>query len=382
MKHPFTLLLALTVLTGCRPEPEVALPPAAPVPEAVLVTSNEEIALIDAAGLDFAERRVIDVYERVAPAVVNVTTQVLGRSFFFDAVPQEGSGSGFVISTEGHILTNYHVIEGAQRVEVTFSDDTVMSARVVGADPQNDLAVLEVPSLPAELEPIPLGTSEGLQVGQRAIAIGNPFGEFDRTLTTGVVSALERTLQSSNGREISGIIQTDAAINRGNSGGPLLDSAGRVIGINTAIFSPTGTSAGVSFAVPVDTVRRVVPDLLRYGRYRHPTLGIRYAHALNPTLSRALELPVDRGLLLVQLAQGSPLEGFIREAQRRAVLGNRRFYLGGDVLTHIDGRSVGSREEVQRLLENRYSVGDTVTLTLLRDGQERRLEVRLAEAVG
>ncbi len=210
-------------------------------------------ALVDAAGLDIEERRIVDVYERVAPSVVSITTRVLRRNFFFEVTPEEGAGSGFVLDRQGHILTNYHVIAEAERIEVNFGEDTVYPARVVGLDRRNDIALIRVDA-PAELlEPVELGTSANLRVGQRAIAIGNPFGQFGRTLTTGVISALGRTLEGQDGRTITGIIQTDAAINRGNSGGPLLDSSGRVIGINTAIFSPTGASAGVGFAVPVDT---------------------------------------------------------------------------------------------------------------------------------
>jgi S1-C subfamily serine protease len=336
--------------------------------------------MIDAAGLDFAEKRVIDVYERVSPAVVNITTQVLRRSFFFEIIPEEGAGSGFVLDKEGHILTNYHVIEGAQRIEVTFIDETTLPAKVVGADPRNDIAVLQVEAPPELLVPVELGTSANLQVGQRAIAIGNPFGQFGGTLTTGVISALNRTLQGQDGREVSGIIQTDAAINRGNSGGPLLDSAGRVIGINTAIFSPSGTSAGVGFAVPVDTIHRILPDLLTLGRYRHPWLGVRYAYRLTPGLANILDLPVDKGLLLVELYRGSPLalKG-VQGAQQETILGNQRIFIGGDILTTIDGEEVTSIDSLQILLETKYQVGDTVNVTLLRNGEERTITVELAE---
>ncbi|MBV7330256.1 trypsin-like peptidase domain-containing protein, partial [Chloroflexi bacterium TSY] len=236
-------------------------------PERVAITyesgpTNETLAIIDAAGLDIAEQRIINVYDRVSPSVVNITTQVLRRTFFFDVVPEEGAGSGFVLDVDGHILTNYHVIQGASDIEVNFSDGRALSAQIVGVDQRNDVAVLKVDAPPQLLVPVVLGTSHDLRVGQRAVAIGNPFGQFGHTLTTGVVSALGRALEGPDGRMITGIIQTDAAINRGNSGGPLLDSSGRVIGINTAIFSPSGSSAGVGFAVPVDTVRRLWPDLL------------------------------------------------------------------------------------------------------------------------
>jgi S1-C subfamily serine protease len=313
--------------------------------------------------------------------VVNITTQVLQRSFFFEVIPAEGAGSGFVLDNDGHILTNYHVIEGAQRIEVTFSDETALPATVVGADPRNDIAVLLVENAPPGLlVPVELGQSATLQVGQRAIVIGNPFGQFGRTLTTGVVSALERTLQGSDGRQISSVIQTDAAINRGNSGGPLLDSSGRVIGINTAIFSPSGVNAGVGFAVPVDTLKRILPDLLKLGRYRHPWLGIRYAYRITPALAKELDLPVHSGLLLVEVFQNSPLaEQGVQGAQQELILGNQRVYSGGDILTAINGQPVSSFEELDTLLESRYHVGDSVTLTLWRNNQETSITVELAE---
>ncbi len=372
------LLLGCDLSLALTPTPVPTLPPA-PIPT-VSAPAGNDVALIDAAGLDFAERRIVDVYRRVAPSVVNITTQVLRRSFFFEAIPEEGAGSGFVLDKEGHILTNFHVIQGAQTVEVSFSDETVLPAEVVGVDPSNDIAVLRVEAPPELLVPVELGQSANLQVGQRAIAIGNPFGQFSRTLTIGVISALERTLQGPDGREISGVIQTDAAINRGNSGGPLLDSAGRVIGINTAIFSPSGTSSGVGFAVPADTVHRVLPDLLALGYYRHPGLGIRYAYRLTPGLVRALDLPVEQGLLLVELHPGSPLtEQGVRGAQREAILGNQRVYIGGDVLTAVDGQAVSSLEGLRTLLDTGYQVGDTVMVTVVRDGQEMAIRVTLVE---
>jgi S1-C subfamily serine protease len=337
-------------------------------------------ALIDAIGRDFAERRIIEVYERVSPAVVNITTQVLRRTFFFEVIPEEGAGSGFVLDTEGHILTNYHVIRNARQIEVIFFDETTLPAQVVGADPRNDIAVLQVDAPLDLLAPVELGQSDNLMVGQRAIVIGNPFGQFGGTLTVGVISALNRTLESQDGREMSGIIQTDAAINRGNSGGPLLDSAGRVIGINTAIFSPSGTNVGVGFAVPVDTIRRVLPDLLTLGRYRHPWLGIRYAYPLSPGLADILDLPVERGLLLVELYRDGPLDQVgALGAQQEAVVGNQRLYIGGDILTAIDDQAVTGFEDLFQLLETRYKADDTVTVTLLRGEQEMSVTVTLAE---
>ena len=342
--------------------------------------ANASVAQIDAAGLDFAERRIIDVYERVSPSVVSITTETLRRGFFFEVIPQEGSGSGFILDADGHILTNYHVIKGAQRIEVNFGDDTVLEARAVGVDPRNDVAVLRVDALPTGVYPVDLGTSTGLHVGQRAIAIGNPFGQFGRTLTTGVISALDRTLEGPDERTITGIIQTDAAINRGNSGGPLLDSSGRVIGVNTAIFSPSGASAGVGFAVPIDTVKRLLPDLLALGRYRHPWLGIRYAYAIRPGFAEQLNLPVSEGLLLVQLYRGSPLmQADVVGAQREIIVGNQRVYVGGDIVVAVDGHSMATIDALETYLEDNYRVGDTVTLTLMRDGNQFDLPIVLGE---
>ena len=343
-------------------------------------SSNEALALIDEAGRDFAEKRVMEVYDRVAPSVVTITTTVVQLSFLFEPVPTEGAGSGFVVDEEGRIVTNYHVIEGAQRIEVTFADGAVVPARVVGVDPINDLAVLQVDPEGLALVPVELGSSADLQVGQRAIAIGNPFGQFGQSLTTGVISALDRTLRGSEDRQITGVIQTDAAINRGNSGGPLLDSAGRVIGVNTAIFSPSGTNAGLGFAIPVDTVERVLPELIEFGRYRHPWLGIVGAYDLTEGLAQALRLPVEDGLLLVRLHPDSPLlRAGVRGAQRQAVLGNSRVFLGGDLVVAVEDHPVVSRGDLRTFLESNHSVGDEIEVTIVRDGHERQVTVALAE---
>ena len=390
-------LMSLLLMTGCTPRslmpwaaatatpvPTWTPPPiATPVPTAALATTLDNAnlaALVDAMGIDFAERRVIDAYQRVAPSVVNITTQVLRRSYFYNPVPEEGTGSGFVIDTEGRILTNFHVVNDAERIEVGFSDDTVLPGRVIGLDARNDLAVVQVDAPADLLVPVEFGTSANLRVGQRAIAIGNPFGQFERTLTTGVISALGRSLEGSDGRTITGVIQTDAAINRGNSGGPLLDSSGRVIGINTAIFSPSGTNAGVGFAVPVDTIRRVLPDLLAYGRYRHPWLGIRYAYAVTSGLAQTLQLPAENGLLLVQLLDGSPLgDAGLQGAQRETIVGNQRVYVGGDLLTRVDDTPITSYEQLDAFLEDNFTVGDSVTISGFRNGEPFAAEITLGE---
>lgn len=384
---PLALAAAVTLAcagfgraTPVPPTPTTPPPTATPVVADVSELSNTEIALIDQYGLDIAERRVIDVYRQVSASVVNINTEVLQQTFFFRAVPAEGAGSGFVLDTDGHILTNYHVIEDAQSIEVTFIDETSLPATVVGTDPRNDVAVLKVDAPAGLLQPVVLGESNNLAVGQRAIAIGNPFGQFDNTLTTGVISAVGRSLEGPDGRTITGVIQTDAAINSGNSGGPLLNSSGQVIGINTAIFSPSGANAGVGFAVPVDTVRRMLPDLLSIGRYRHPGIGVQAAYSIRPGLAGALDLPVESGLLLVQLNQGGPLDAAgVVGTQREVIIGNRRIYIGGDILVSINGTPITNVEALDEFLEDSYQVGDSVTVSLVRDGNPFDVTVELAE---
>lgn len=386
LRGVFSYLVIGLMVSGCglfpatiTPGQVMAAPTVAPAP--ILVpTPTEDIAYVDATGLDIAERRVVDVYQRVAPSVVSITTQVLRQNFFFDTVPEEASGSGFVLDTQGHILTNNHVIEGAQDISVSFSDQTVLHATVVGSDPRNDIAVLQVEAGNELLSPVVLGDAANLKVGQRAIAIGNPFGQFGRTLTTGVIIALNRTLQGSDQRTITGIIQTDAAINHGNSGGPLLDSSGRVIGITTAIFSPSGASAGVGFAVPVNTVKRLLPDLLRLGHYRHPWLGVRYAYGITDRLAEILKLPVTKGLLVVQLDTTGPLaQAGILGAQRETIIGNQRVYIGGDILLAVDGNEVSTVDSLETWLEDHHQVGDSVTVTYLHEGQQQNIAVTLGE---
>jgi len=385
------ILLLLLWLVGCQPgqlnqfipamRTPMLVPTFTPTPELLSAAGapTEDPAFVDAQGLDLAERRIINVYERVAPSVVSITTQVLRRGFFFE-VPEEGAGSGFILDQEGHILTNYHVIDGAQSIDVSINDDFVAPATVVGIDRRNDIAVLKVEA-PAEiLRPVELGSSENLRVGQRAIAIGNPFGQFGRTLTIGVISALDRTIEGSDNRTITGIIQTDAAINRGNSGGPLLDSSGRVIGINTAIFSPTGSNAGVGFAVPVDTIHRVLPDLLTLGYYRHPWLGLRSGYSLSPGLAEVLQLPVSQGILIVQVEAGGPLDRVgVLGAQQEVIIGNRRAYVGGDILLQINDHPITGVDNLESHIEDTYRMGDNVRLLLLRERQEYEVTVTLAE---
>lgn len=346
-----------------------------PAPVVIIVTPTP------VSDLDVAERRIVEVYQRVSLAVVNITTQVLRSSFFYGIYPEEGSGSGFVFDLQGHIITNYHVVEDADEIVASFGEGLEMPARVVGIDPPNDLAVIKVDELPPGVEPIELGDSDTLQVGQRAIAIGNPFGQFERTLTVGVVSAVNRMIDLDGERVLRGVIQTDASINRGNSGGPLLDSQGRLIGVNTAIFSPSGTSAGVGLAIPVNKLKRVVPVLIERGRYPHPWLGIEgLGYPLYPELAQALDLPVKEGLLIAQLYRDSPaLRAGIRGATDEVIVGRRRLLVGGDVLTAIDGVPVTSWDDLEAYLDERTDVGQTVTLTLWRAQVRIEVQVLLAQ---
>jgi S1-C subfamily serine protease len=347
-----------------------------PVPTPTNTPTPVSVSSVD---LEPGEQIIINVYKKAAPSVVNIKTQVLQWDFFFGVYPEEGAGSGFVYDKEGHIVTNYHVVEGAQSIEVSFGEDLSVPAEVVGTDPLNDLAVLKVDVPPDKLVPVELGDSSTLQVGQWAIAIGNPFGRFERTLTVGVVSALNRTLELESGRIIRNLIQTDAAINPGNSGGPLLDSKGRVIGVNTAIVSPSRASAGVGFAIPVNVLKRVVPELIAYGRYRHPWLGV-VGYTITPTLARRLNLPVDQGVLVAQVYRGSPAhKAGIRGAKDQVVIGSRIILVGGDIITAIDNTPIKGMDFLNAYLEDNTQVGQTVELSILRDGKPLKVKVVLEE---
>lgn len=339
------------------------------------------------AALDIAEKRVIDVYERSAPAVVSVLVRSTFYSFFSGAYQQEGEGSGFVIDEAGHIITNYHVIRDSDSISVVFADGSSHAATLTGWDAGNDLALLKLETLPANVQPIPLGDATNLRVGQRAIAIGNPFGRFGQTLTTGVISALNRSIEGQREGNVTttiyDIIQTDAAINRGNSGGPLLNSSGELIGINTAIFSPSGTSTGVGFAVSVETLKRILPDLKRLGYYRNPTLGVEAGYNLDDSIARELNLPSQQGVLLVRLAYNSPLlEQGIQGAQQQQYFRGQLIYLGGDILLSINGEAINSLRQLRDTIVNHYVVGDEVTLRVLhyaRSWQEKEVTVTLQE---
>lgn len=369
------LLTSAAAACTVSPPPQAAVGISPATPEPLLAAPAVE------PGLDVAERRIIEVYQRVSGAVVNVNSQVLRSNFFYGVYPEEGSGSGFVWDAAGHIVTNYHVVADASTITVSFGEGSEVDAQVVGIDPPNDLAVLRAAFLPDGVTPIELGDSDGLLVGQRAIAIGNPFGQFERTLTVGVISAVNRTVEVGDNQVLRGVIQTDASINRGNSGGPLLDSSGRLIGVNTAIYSPSGTSAGVGLAIPANKLKRVVPELIATGRFPHPWLGVEgLGYPLSAELARVLRLPVSQGLLIAQVFSDSPAQrAGIRPAQQEALVGRRRMYLGGDLLVAVDGRPLATWDDLNAYLEEQTRVGQQVTLTIWREGQRLTVPVELGE---
>jgi S1-C subfamily serine protease len=317
------------------------------------------------------ERSTINLFRQASPAVVNITAIGVERDLFtlnLYQIPQ-GTGSGFVWDINGDIITNFHVIQNADSAQVTLADQSNWKARVVGVAPDKDLAVLRIDAPSNRLRPIPIGTSKDLQVGQSVYAIGNPFG-LDQTLTTGVISALNREIESVTRRPIQGVIQSDAAINPGNSGGPLLDSAGRLIGVNTAIYSPSGTSAGIGFAIPVDTVNRIVPELIRSGKIIRPGLGIQIA---DDQIAQRLGVT---GILVVDVARGSAAAKAGIQPTRRDAEGRLRL---GDIITAIDGKKVESPNDLYLLLE-KYKIGDAVNISILRNGKTVQAKVAL-EAV-
>ena len=316
------------------------------------------------------EKATIELFEKSRDSVVFITTKALVRDRWTRnvfTVPR-GTGSGFIWDQAGHVVTNFHVIQGASEATVRLSDGSDYRAALVGASPSHDIAVLRIGIGFKRPPPVPLGTSSDLKVGQKVFAIGNPFG-LDWTLTTGIVSALDRSL-SGNGVTIEHLIQTDAAINPGNSGGPLLDSAGRLIGINTAIYSPSGASAGIGFAVPVDTVNRVVPQLIRDGKYNRPSLGIHLDEGINERLKPLLGL---KGIVILRVSPGSAAE---QAGLKGATITPDGGIVPGDIITAVDGKPVDTVSRLLARLDD-FSVGDTVKITVLRGGRTLEMAVAL-----
>jgi S1-C subfamily serine protease len=320
------------------------------------------------------------LYEQAGPAVVNITTTAYTWDVFrFGIIPQQGVGSGFLLDADGHIVTNDHVVREASELEVTLADGTRLAARLVGRDPHTDLAVVRVDLPPGHpVRVLPLADSSTVRVGQLAIAIGNPFG-FEQTVTVGVVSSVGRTVRTPQGRPMRGVLQTDAAINPGNSGGPLLNTRGEVIGINTLIFSPSGGSVGVGFAVASNTARRWLPELIARGRAAHPWAGME-TQPLTPRLAEALRLPVREGLLVTAVAPGGPAaQAGLRGGTAQVRVGNQRVIIGGDVITAVDGRRFPDGEALDAYIEDTKRVGDVLRVEYLRDGREATVELRLGE---
>jgi putative serine protease PepD len=312
--------------------------------------------------------------------VANILTKATEYDFFMDPVPVEGAGSGFVIDARGYILTNFHVVEGAQSIEVVLGDQSRYPAKFIGADQRNDVALVKVDPKGKHLVALTLGDSSTLQVGQKVLAIGNPFG-FQSTLTTGVVSALGRTVQTSQTTFIDEAIQTDAAINRGNSGGPLINTHGQVIGINSAIYTPSGTTAGIGFAIPINTAKNIANDLITDGHVHRAFLGVE-TWPVSGWLSEALDLPVKEGLLVEKTTEGGPAAASgIQGGNRVAQAGMRRIHIGGDVIVAIDSQKVANQFDVNVLL-NRKRPGDTVKVTLYRGGKKMDVPVKLGERTG
>ncbi len=323
------------------------------------------------------EANSIEVYKRVSPAVVNITSTTVDFDFFFNAVPKQGSGSGSIIDAQGHILTNFHVIQGARLLEVTLSDKRKVKATMVGQDVSNDLAVIRTERAKTPFQFVKLGSSSNLQVGQKVLAIGNPFG-LEGTLTTGVISSLRRSIRAENGRLIDDVIQTDAAINPGNSGGPLLDSHGEMIGINSQIFSTSGGNIGIGFAIPVDTAKRIIPELISEGRVRRPYARLS-GYEITPELAEVLELPVGHGILVARTRSDDSfaLAG-IRGGRQTYLVGNSLMILGGDIIAEVDGQAIHSMAQLDRMIENKKP-GEIINVKIHRQNQTMTIRVTLIE---
>jgi S1-C subfamily serine protease len=344
-----------------------------PISQASRYWSGPDVAR--SAGLSTDELNNIDIYKSAHLATVNITSTVYRRTIFLEIYPSKDQGSGFLISGEGKILTNNHVVANEHQLEVTLSDQSKYKATLLSRDEANDLALLQI--VPRKKLPwLRLGDSEGLQVGQKVLAIGNPFG-LDGTLTTGVVSALARDIRGENDRKLEGLIQTDAAINMGNSGGPLLDSAGDVIGINTAILGPNGGSIGIGFAMPINRAKLMLDDL-QAGRKR-PRLGVSVVPVAGD-YADALNLPTQGGLLITEVERGSAADqAGLRGGTETVQIGNAQLNVGGDLIMSIDGHPVDREDAISRALSRKHA-GDTLELTVFRHGRTVNIRVKLGEA--
>lgn len=326
---------------------------------------------------DSEEQNNIAVYKKVLPSVVNITSTTLVFDFFYGTVPQQGQGSGFILDKSGHILTNYHVIAGANRgIEVQLSNKQHYEAKIVGADRVHDLALLQIKA--PNLQPVTLANSSNLQVGQKVYAIGNPFG-LNGTMTRGIISSI-RSVRNQDGAPIEDAIQTDAAINPGNSGGPLLDSSGNVIGINTMIESNGAEqSSGIGFAIPINTAKAVLGDLIRYGRVKRPSLGI-VSYAIGPDLASQMGLAADSGVLIQHVLPGGAAErAGLHGGNEQAYVGNTPIMLGGDLIVAIDGQQVTDQQDISVIMD-KHQAGDTVSVTVMRGHRQMTFKLILGEA--
>ncbi len=318
----------------------------------------------------------IQIYKAAREGTVNVTSVVYRQDWFFQVYPEQGAGSGFIINSDGEILTNYHVVRGSRDLSVTLENKKTYKARLLGVDTRNDLALIKV-NIGYKLPVLPLGNSDALEVGQKVLAIGNPFGQFGGTLTTGVISSLGRSIQTQDGRPLEGMIQTDAAINPGNSGGPLLDSHGNVIGINTAIISET--NVGIGFAMPINRAKSMLEEFHSSGRISRATLGITTVY-LPGDLAQELDLPASGGLLIQRVERGSAADDAgLRGPSQVVNVGAYPLGIGGDLIVTVDGQPVTGTDSLQRVI-NRKRGGDPLDLTVYRNGRRVNLHVKLGEA--
>jgi S1-C subfamily serine protease len=318
------------------------------------------------------------IYEETGPGVVQVTTSgVDSTNPYFGPQATSSLGSGFVVDRDGYIVTNYHVIEDAQEIEVNFSGDDRVPAKIVGSDPSTDLAVLKIDAQSRALTPLPLGNSDDVHVGDAVVAIGNPFG-LERSVTAGIVSALQRDLTAPNGYTIDKVIQTDAPINQGNSGGPLLNARGQVIGVNSQISSETGGNVGIGFAVPVNTVKEVVSQIKESGKVEHAYLGVQMQE-ITPELAETVNVPVDEGVMIVGVVEGSPAdEAGLQGGEQQVIVGGRSYVLGGDIVTSADGQPVTSPDELRGMIMEK-SPGDSIILDIQRGQSTRTVNVTLGQ---
>jgi S1-C subfamily serine protease len=323
------------------------------------------------------EKNNIAVYEKAADGVVNITSTAVQMDFFFNVLPTQGSGSGAILDTKGHILTNHHVVANAQKLEVALADGSRWPAKLIGSDPDNDLAVIKIDAPREKLKVIPMGDSKNLRIGQKVLAIGNPFG-FERTLTTGVISSVGRTIRSEVGTLIEDVIQTDAAINPGNSGGPLLNSDGEIIGINSAIISPSGGNVGIGFAIPVNTAKRLIPELISKGYVTYPWIGATI-QTLIPEVAKYLQLKIERGALIAEVVKGGPADkAGLKGGSQRVQVGNMIVLVGGDIVVKADDQEIKTNEELIRYVREK-KIGNSVTFKVYRKDKFENVKVTLGE---